>query len=117
LTGLQQIRDFVLTLPGVEEGPPVKAAHRIAGFKVGGKSFLGIETGEKTMTVSLGEEQGRALAAKHPEAYEEIWRKGETFMGLRVRLSKISTRKVLELVEESWRQTAPERIVEGEGRK
>ena len=34
-----------MTLPEVEEGPPVQAARRIAAFKVAGKSFLGVEKG------------------------------------------------------------------------
>jgi hypothetical protein len=111
LTGLKEIRAFVMTLPAVEEGPAVRAAHRIAAFKVAGKSFLGVEEGEAAITFSLGEEQARALVAEHPEAYEEIWRNRETFMGLRVELSKVPARRVRELIEKSWRHSAPKRIV------
>lgn len=111
MTGLKEIRAFVMTLPEVEEGPPVKAAHRIAGFKVAGKSFLGVEQGEATMTVSLSEEHARALAVEHPDAYEEIWRNHEKFMGLRVEISKVPRRRIFELIEASWRHTAPDRIV------
>jgi hypothetical protein len=100
-----------MTLPAVEEGAAVQAARRIAAFKVAGKSFVGVEKGGVTMTVSLAEEEARAIAAEHPDAYEEIWRNGKIFMGLRVDLSKVPARRVRELIETSWRHSAPKSIV------
>lgn len=100
-----------MTLPGVEEGPPAKAARRIASFKVAGKSFLGIETGEATMTVSLAEEQARSLSAEDPQAYEEIWR-GKRLLGLRVQLSKVSATRVRELIRNSRSHTARQRVLD-----
>lgn len=90
MIGLREIKAIAMSMPEVEEGSPVKAARRIAAFKVAGKSFVGVETGGATMTVSLAEKEGKALAAEDPEAYEEIWRNGKIFMGLRVDLSKVS---------------------------
>lgn len=110
MTTLKTIREFALSLPEVEEGPPVRAARRIASFKVAGKSFLGIETGEQTITISLDEKQAHTITAKHPNACEGIWRNGETFMGLRVHLSKLPTATVRELIQASWHHTAPKRI-------
>jgi hypothetical protein len=78
--GLTEIRAIAMALPQVEEGPPVRAARRIATFKVAGKSFLGLELGGRSMTVSPPEKEARAFAAKDPKAYEEIWRSGKTFM-------------------------------------
>jgi hypothetical protein len=98
-----------MALPQVEEGPPVKAARRIAGFKVAGKSFVGLEAGGRTMTVSLLEKEAKAFTAQNPKAYEEIWRNGKTFMGLRVDLSAISADRVRELIERSWRHSTPAR--------
>ena len=106
----KEIREFVMALPAVEEGPPVRAARRVAGFKVAGKSFLGIETGEKTVTLSLGEE-ARTLAAEHPDTYEAIWR-DKTFMGLRIQLSRVPAARMRELIRSSWRHSAPKRIAE-----
>jgi hypothetical protein len=111
MIGLNEIRDFAMTLPAVEEGPAVKAARRIAAFKVAGKSFLGVESGEAAITVSLGEEQAKAFAAQHPGACEEIRRNREKFMGLRVELSKIPAHRVRELIATSWRHSAPKPIV------
>ena len=52
MIGLSELRAIAMTLPEVEEGPPVQAARRIAAFKVAGKSFVGVEKGGATMTVS-----------------------------------------------------------------
>jgi hypothetical protein len=111
MIGLSELRAIAMALPEVEEGPPVQAARRIAGFKVAGKSFIGVEKGCVTMTVSLAEEEAKAVAAEHPDAYEEIWRNGQIFMGLRVDLSKVDARRVRELIKQSWRHSAPKRIV------
>ena len=107
MIGLTEIRAIAMALPKVEEGPPVRAANRIAGFKVAGKSFVGVEVGGKSMTVSLPEKEAKSIAAEDPEAYEEIWRNGNIFMGLRVDLSVISAEKVRELIERPWRHSAP----------
>jgi hypothetical protein len=111
LVGLREIKAIAMTMPEVEEGPPVKAARRIATFKVAGKSFVGVEEGGVTMTVSLAEKEAKTFAAEHPEAYEETWRNGKIFMGLRVDLSKIPARRLRELIEASWRHSAPQRVV------
>ena len=110
MIGLTEIRAIAMALPQVEEGPPVRAARRIAAFKVAGKSFLGLETGGKTMTISLPEKEAKALLAKNPKAYEEIWRNGKTFMGVRVDLSAISADQLRQLIEMSWRHSASGRV-------
>src|SRR6478735_9442619 len=96
-----------MALPEVAEGPPVPAARRIAAVKVAGKSFVGVEEGGAAMTVSLPESEARAFAAERPDAYEEIWRNGKMFLGLRVDLSKVSVHRVRELIESSWRRELP----------
>lgn len=111
MIGLSELREIAMTLPEVEEGPPVRAAGRIAAFKVAGKSFLGVEKGGMTMTVRLAEKEAKAIAAERPDAYEEIWRNGKMFMGLRVDLSKVPSRRLGELIERSWRHSAPKHVV------
>jgi len=111
MIGLRELRDAALNLPEVEEGPPVRAAHRIASFRVAGKSFLGLETGGVRITVRLAEEEAKAVAAEHPDACEEIWRDGKAFMGLRVDLSRMPARRVRELIRKSWSYNAPKRLL------
>ena len=112
MIGPREIRDIAMALPEVEEGPPVRAARRIAAFKAAGKSFIGIEKGGTTMTVSLDEKEAKAFAAENPHAYEEIWRNKKMFLGLRVLLSEVPVNRVRELIEKSWRHTAPKRVVD-----
>lgn len=112
MIGLTEIRAIAMALPRVEEGPPVRAARRIAAFKVAGKSFLGLELGGRSMTVSLPEKEAKALVAKNPKAYEEIWRNRKIFMGLRVDLAAISADEVRELIEMSWRHSAPASVAQ-----
>jgi len=109
LIGLAEIRAMAMAFSQVDEGPPVRAAHRIAGFKVAGKSFVSVEVGGRSMTVSLPENEARAIAAEDPKAYEEIWRNRKTFMGLRVDLSAISADRARDLIERSWHHSAPSR--------
>lgn len=105
MISVDQIRSIAMALPHVEEGPPVPAARRIAGFKVAGKSFLGVEAGGETITVSLAESDAKKFAAEHPEIYEEIWRNKKIVVGLRANLSKLSARRASDLIERSWRHT------------
>ena len=79
MIGLAEIRAIAMALPPVEEGPPVRAARPIAGFEAAGKSFVGLDVGGRSMTVSLPEKEARAIAAEAPKSYEEIWRTGKTF--------------------------------------
>jgi hypothetical protein len=65
----------------------------------------------KRSAVSLPEKAAKTVAAELPDAYEEIWRNGKIFMGLRVDLSKVSARHVHELIETSWRHGAPTHLV------
>lgn len=110
MIGFSELWDIAMALPGVQEGPPVRAAHRIASFKVAGISFVGLEEGGSTMTFSLAEREAKAIAAQHPDAYEAIRRNG-IIMGLRVDLSRVSSRRLRELIEKSWRHRAPKSIV------
>ena len=59
MIGLSELRAIAMALPEVKEGPPVRAARRIASFKVGGTSFVGVEKGGAAITVSLAEKEAK----------------------------------------------------------
>ncbi len=63
------------------------------------------------MTLSLPEKEAKLAAAREPDAYKEIWRNGTKFMGLRVDQAKVPSRRVRELIEMSWRHSAPKRTM------
>ena len=87
------------------------ATRRVASFKVSGKGFLGVEASECTITLSLGEPEARALDARYPGWFEEIWRMGRALAGIRVDLSRVPPELVIELIERSRRHRAPRRVV------
>jgi hypothetical protein len=117
MIAIDKIRECAMALPGATEGPAVRAANRIAAFKVGGKSFAGVEKGGATLTLSFEETLGKAIAAEQSSAYEEISGRGGKFMGLRVDLSKVSARRVCQLIEQSWRFCAPKQAIAAYGGK
>ena len=61
------------------------------------------EVGGRSMTISLSRKEASTITAENPKAYEEIWRNGNAFKGLRVDLSAISIDRVPDLLERSWR--------------
>jgi hypothetical protein len=83
-------------------------------FKVAGKSFLGVEKGAQTMTLSLSECDATAIVASHPNVYEEMWR-NDKFMGGRLDLSEISSRELRSMIELSWRHSAPKSVADRYG--
>lgn len=105
MISLEKIRDLTLRLPDVVEGPPVKAARRIAAFKVNGKSFLGIEAGEKLMTLSFDPEQAASLQAKSPDMIQLVTGRQGHIVGIRINLEHASISQIAALVEASWRHT------------
>jgi hypothetical protein len=111
-----ELRKIALSFPEVEEGPPVPAAGRVLAFKVAGKSFLGLEKGGVTVTLSLAEGDARAIATTNRHAHEEIWRNGK-FLGLWLDLSRVSSRELRKMIELSWRHSAPKRIAAEFGEK
>lgn len=112
---VDQIRACALSLPEVTEGPPVPAARRIAAFKVAGKSFVGVETGARTMTIALAEDDADDATRDAPRAFEPITRNGKV-LGLRVDLSRVTTTRARALIEQSWAHAAPKRLVEARAR-
>ena len=114
MIALNEIRDIAMSFPEVEEGPPVPAARRILAFKVAGKSFLGVEKGGVSMTLSLAEDEARMIADAHPNAHQQIWR-NDKFMGIRLDLSKTSSRELRKMIELSWRHSAPKRVADQYG--
>lgn len=63
LIELARIRAIAMALPEVQEGPPVPVAHRIAAYKVAGKSFLGLEKSWPRMTNGFGRCETSLLGA------------------------------------------------------
>ncbi|HEX6497800.1 MAG TPA: MmcQ/YjbR family DNA-binding protein [Micromonosporaceae bacterium] len=107
MIGLDEIRRLALALPEVEEathfGQP--------SFKVRGKPFAGLEKGGAHLGVGVDPAEAHGAVADDPEVYQEVWRNGSIFVGLRIDLAKVSAERVAELIERAWRNKAPKRLV------
>jgi hypothetical protein len=106
VTDIDQVRRFVLSLPGVSEEPHFE----MSSFRVRGKIFATVPAGGGGLHVFMDELEAAACVAEAPSAYELLWW-GRRVRGVRVRLAAASHRRVCELVEDSWRRKAPRRVI------
>ncbi|GIH27873.1 hypothetical protein Aph01nite_61830 [Acrocarpospora phusangensis] len=111
MIGLEDIRQYAMAFPEVEEMPHF----RLPSFKVNGKPFALLEKGDATAIISVGQADAQAAAAQDPEVFEEVWRaggpNGRIFVGVRVVLAKVTAERLRELTELAWRHKAPKRLV------
>jgi hypothetical protein len=104
---LAEIRSYAMALPEVVEQPHF----RLPGFRVADKLLAHLEKGDAHAIVCVGQAEAKAAAADQPDVYEEVWRQGRFFVGLRVDLAKVTEKRMQELIEHAWRNRAPKRLV------
>jgi hypothetical protein len=105
---LAEARKFALSLPETTEEP-----HFAAGsFRVGGKIFATIPSGENQLRIFLQGEEVQGLIAEDPATFEPvIWGKRVVAGGVCVNLTTAKAKVVRELLEEAWRLRAPKRVI------
>jgi len=104
---LADLRGYAMALPDVEE----KTHFRLPGFRVADKLLAHLQHGDTHAIVCVGRTEAEAAAAAEPEVFEEVWRSGRIFVGLRVDLAEVTEDRMRELVEHAWRNRAPKRLV------
>ena len=104
---LADIRDYAMALPDVVEKPHF----RLPGFRVADRLLAHLERGDAHAIVCVGQAEAKTAAADEPDVYEEVWRSGRIFVGLRVDLAKVTEKRMRELIEHAWRNRAPKRLV------
>ena len=104
---LADIRSYAMALPEVVEKPHF----RLPGFRVADKLLAHLEKGDEHAIVCVEEAEAKTAAADQPDVYEEVWRNGRIFVGLRVDLAKVTSKRMQELIEHAWRNRAPKRLV------
>jgi hypothetical protein len=104
---LDDIRSYAMALPEVVEQPHF----RLPGFRVADKLLAHLEKGDAHAIVCVGQAEATTAAADQPDVYEEVWRNGRVFVGLRVDLAKVAQERMQELIEHAWRNRAPKRLV------
>jgi hypothetical protein len=92
----EDLRRVVLALPGTAEG----THFRMPAFQVGGKNFIGVQK-DGTVTMSMAAAQAVDIVAGDA-AVTEIRRK-DKIIGIQVDLASVSTSRLADLAEISWR--------------
>ena len=101
------MRGYAMALPEVEE----KSHFRLPGFRVADKLLAHLEKGDTHAIVCVSQDEAKAASAEQPDVYQEVWRDGRIFVGLRVDLTKATKKRMQELIEHAWRNRAPKRLV------
>jgi hypothetical protein len=104
----EQVRDWVLALPGGEEIMVAEWGHPT--LRVNGKMFASGMPGSPTMSVKASKEEQASLLAAAPKVYSPAPYVGR-FGWVQVELSKVDPVELHELVIEAWRRTAPKKLV------
>lgn len=104
---VKDLRAFVLSLPGTTEG----THFRLPAFRVEEKPFIGVEKDNEHVLFRLDKEHVLTLVGKDPATFEEVWQSKKYLIGIRLALSSISSEKLIEIVELSWRTKAPKKLI------
>jgi hypothetical protein len=105
------LRRYATTFPEVEELTHFRFGLPL--WKVRGKTFAGLESGETRAVFCVTPEEAAEAAADEPAVYEVVHRADprRSFLGLSVQLTAVSEDRVRELIEHAWRHKAPRRLV------
>ncbi len=102
----ETVRETALALPGVEEG----TSYGTPAFKVKGKLFVRLKEDGETLVVRMGFDEREMLLEAAPGTFflTDHYR---GYPYVLVRLAAIDPDRLREILEESWRETAPKKLV------
>ena len=103
MLSLDEIRGLALPLPGVEQSTHLG----LPCFTVGGEVFVALEESRSTVVAAVDEDDAASVVAGDADLYEEVWRDGTTFAGVRIDLARAPAGQVRRLIEAAWRNKAP----------
>ena len=99
-------RQLALALPGVVEG----TAYRTPAFRVAGRFFFRLREDGASLAIRIDFDTREALLQARPEAFF-ITDHYRGYPAMCVWLATVRREELKALLEESWRQIAPKRLV------
>jgi hypothetical protein len=102
----EDAREIALSLPEAEEGK----SYGTAAFRVGKKFFARLREDGETLVVRVDLDEREVLMQANPEAFY-ITDHYQGYPLMLVRLPAVSRDELRERLEESWRRSAPPRLV------
>ena len=103
---LATVRRLALAFPGVEEG----LSYGTPGFRVRGKFLARMQEDGETLVVKCGDDERDFRMKADPETFfiTDHYRGYPTVL---VRLTRVTTTDLRDVLEQAWRLNAPRRLV------
>jgi hypothetical protein len=101
----ERVRELVARLPGAQEG----AHHGHPDFRVQKKIFATLSEAEDRAALRLTQLEARELAQRQPRAFRLVSDR-EPYAWVSVLLEEVAEDEFGDLLEEAWRQRAPQDV-------
>jgi hypothetical protein len=103
---LEDLRAFLLALPGVEEG----TAYGHPAFRVKGRQLLGLKVEEGAAGLRVGFDERDLLLEADPETFyvTDHYRSYPTVL---IRIAKVDPEQFRRMIVRRWREVAPKALV------
>lgn len=103
---LEDLRAFLLCLPGVEEG----TAYGHPAFRVKGRQLLGLKIEEGAAGLRVGFDERELLMEADPEAFY-VTDHYRAYPAVLVRIAKVDPEQFRRMIVRRWREVAPRALV------
>jgi len=100
------VREIARALPGVEEG----FSYRTPAFRVRGKLLVRLREDGESLVIKIDFDERDLLMAANPRSFY-ITDHYSNYPALLVRLATVSREELRDLLEQSWRRSAPKRMI------
>jgi hypothetical protein len=106
---LETVRRLALALRGAEEG----TSYNTPAFKVGGTLFARLHQDGESLVVKIDPDERRMRMNADPETYF-ITEHYRDYPMMLVRLASVAVDDLRDLLEQSWRRSAPRKLLSGD---
>jgi hypothetical protein len=112
MASLNELKEIALSLPETIEG----THFHLLAYKVLDKPFIGLDKTKTTVMLSLDKPNIQKFVAENPGVFKEVWQTGKYLIGISFKLDSVWAEQLQQLVELSWKNKAPKKLVKEFGR-